>query len=138
MNEKIYIFIWFWLLILGFLSSIVLFYRMVLVFSPYIRAYILKYRFRYRKSKQRTFLSLAYFFRRVKNECIDTVIGKTYVGDWLLFYLLGQNIDSVAFKVTFIKLKIIPKTIFLNDLTMSIWFSYCDESDVKKGFPWLN
>ena len=39
------------------------------------------------------------FCRRVKKECIDTVIGKSYVGDWLLFYLLGQNIDSVAFKV---------------------------------------
>ena len=35
----------------------------------------------------------------MKKECIDTVIGKSYVGDWLLFYLLGQNIDSVAFKV---------------------------------------
>jgi len=34
----------------------------------------------------------------VKKECIETVIGKSYVGDWLLFYLLGQNIDSVAYK----------------------------------------
>ncbi len=37
--------------------------------------------------------------RRVKKECIDTIIGKSYVGDWFLFYLLGQNIDSVIFKV---------------------------------------
>ena len=39
------------------------------------------------------------WFRRVKKECIDTIIGKSYVGDWFLFYLLGQNIDSVIFKV---------------------------------------
>ena len=39
-------------------------------------------------------------FRRVKKECVDTIIGRTYVGDWLLFYLLGQNIDSGAYKVT--------------------------------------
>ena len=39
----------------------------------------------------------------MKKECIDTVIGKSYVGDWLLFYLLGQNIDSVAFKVIIFK-----------------------------------
>ena len=39
------------------------------------------------------------FCRRVKKECIDTIIGKSYVGDWFLFYLLGQNIDSVIFKV---------------------------------------
>jgi len=38
--------------------------------------------------------------RRVKKECIDTIIGKSYVGDWFLFYLLGQNIDSVIFKVS--------------------------------------
>ena len=35
----------------------------------------------------------------MKKECIDTIIGKSYVGDWFLFYLLGQNIDSVIFKV---------------------------------------
>ena len=40
-----------------------------------------------------------FFTRRVKKECIDTIIGKSYVGDWFLFYLLGQNIDSVIFKV---------------------------------------
>ena len=39
-------------------------------------------------------------FRRVKKECIDTIVGKSYVGDWFLFYLLGQNIDSVIFKVS--------------------------------------
>jgi hypothetical protein len=26
------------------------------------------------------------------------VIAKSYVGDWFLIYLLGQNIDSVIFK----------------------------------------
>ena len=26
------------------------------------------------------------------------VIGKSYVGDWFLIYLMGQNIDSVIFK----------------------------------------
>ena len=31
---------------------------------------------------------------------MDTIIGRTYVGDWFLFYLLGQNIDSGAYKVT--------------------------------------
>ena len=35
----------------------------------------------------------------MKKECIDTIVGKSYVGDWFLFYLLGQNIDSVIFKV---------------------------------------
>lgn len=45
-NEKIYIFIWFWLLFLGFLSSLVIIYRIVIVFSPYIRAFVLRLRYR--------------------------------------------------------------------------------------------
>ena len=45
-NEKIYIFIWFWLLFLGFLSSVVIVYRIVIVFSPYIRAFVLRLRYR--------------------------------------------------------------------------------------------
>ena len=45
-NEKIYIFIWFWLLFLGFLSSLVIVYRIVIVFSPYIRAFVLRLRYR--------------------------------------------------------------------------------------------
>lgn len=80
-NEKIYIFIWFWFLVLGLLSFFVILYRFIIIFSPYIRAYVLRIR-----------------FRRVKKECIDAVIGRSYVGDWLLFYLLGQNIDSGAYK----------------------------------------
>ena len=80
-NEKIYIFVWFWLLILGLLTFLVLVYRVAIIFSPYIRAFVLHLR-----------------YRRVKKECIDMVIGKSYVGDWFLIYLLGQNIDSVIFK----------------------------------------
>ena len=52
---------------------------------------------------------MTYGCRRVKKECIDTIIGKSYVGDWFLFYLLGQNIDSVIFKVG----KIIDRQKFL-------------------------
>ena len=36
-NEKIYIFIWFWFLLLGFLTFLVLLYRILIVFSPRIR-----------------------------------------------------------------------------------------------------
>jgi len=53
----------------------------VIIFSPYIRAFVLRLR-----------------YRRVKRECIEMVIGKSYVGDWFLIYLMGQNIDSVIFK----------------------------------------
>ena len=45
-NEKIYIFIWFWFLFLGLLSFLVILYRLTIIFSPYIRAYVIRLRFR--------------------------------------------------------------------------------------------
>ena len=55
-NEKIYIFIWFWLLFLGALSFLVLVYRVAIIFSPYVRAFVLRMR-----------------YRRVKRECVEMV-----------------------------------------------------------------
>ena len=45
-NEKIYIFLWFWFLLLGVLSALVVVYRFVIVISPRMRAYLLYIRFR--------------------------------------------------------------------------------------------
>ncbi len=38
-NEKIYIFIWFWFLVLTVLTTLVVFYRLIIIFSPRMRAY---------------------------------------------------------------------------------------------------
>ena len=80
-NEKIYIFLWFWFLLLGILSALVVVYRFVIVISPRMRAYLLYIR-----------------FRLIKREVINTIVKKSYVGDWFLFYMLGQNVDSMIFK----------------------------------------
>lgn len=80
-NEKIYIFLWFWMLILGGLTFLVVIYRVMIIFSGTLRTYLMKIR-----------------YRRVKTECIEVIMEKTMVGDWFLMYLLGQNIDQVIFK----------------------------------------
>ncbi|TRY79199.1 hypothetical protein TCAL_05994 [Tigriopus californicus] len=80
-NEKIYIFLWFWMLSLGALTFLVVVYRVLIIFSGGFRSYLLKIR-----------------YRRVKNECIEIIMDKTVVGDWFLLYLLGQNVDPVIFK----------------------------------------
>ena len=51
-NEKIYIFIWFWFLALSLLSFAVVLYRFIIIFSPYIRAYVLRMRFRLVRDNQ--------------------------------------------------------------------------------------
>ncbi|XP_040572604.1 innexin shaking-B [Lepeophtheirus salmonis] len=80
-NEKIYIFLWFWFLILGALSALVVLYRLVIIFSPRIRAYLLYIR-----------------FRLIKREVINVIVKKSKMGDWFLFYMLGQNVDNIIFK----------------------------------------
>ncbi len=80
-NEKIYIFLWFWMLALGGLTFLVVVYRVLICLFSSFRAYLLKIR-----------------YRRLKGECIEVIMEKTVVGDWFLLYLLGQNLDPIIFK----------------------------------------
>ncbi|ODN00005.1 Innexin shaking-B [Orchesella cincta] len=83
-NEKIYIFLWFWFLVLGFLSALTICYRFVVFVSPRIRGFILGSR-----------------FRLLSQDVIQTLVKKSRLGDWFLFYMLGQNIDSIIFKILY-------------------------------------
>ena len=72
-NEKVYIFLWFWFILLSVLSILVILYRIIIVISPKMRAYLLYIR-----------------FRLIRREVINTIVKKSYVGDWFLFYMLGK------------------------------------------------
>ena len=74
--QKVYIFLWFWFILLSVLSFLVIVYRIIIVISPKMRAYLLYIR-----------------FRLIRREVINTIVKKSYVGDWFLFYMLG-NITS--------------------------------------------
>ena len=89
-----------------------------------------------------------HLFRRVKKECVDTIIGRSYVGDWLLFYLLGQNIDSGAYKVTAAP-HLIIKLIFISGRSpwtcketrlqvKRCWVSMWKSGKVENGKNWKN
>ena len=56
-------------------------YRAVIILSPRMRAYLLYIR-----------------FRLIKREVINTIVKKSKMGDWFLFYMLGQNVDSIIFQ----------------------------------------
>ena len=75
-NEKVYIFLWFWFILLTVLSFLVIVYRFIIVISPKMRAYLLYIR-----------------FRLIRREVINTIVKKSYVGDWFLFYMLGKFLD---------------------------------------------
>ncbi|XP_059621051.1 innexin shaking-B isoform X1 [Phlebotomus argentipes] len=80
-NEKIYIFLWFWFIILTILTTLTVMYRVVIIFSPRMRVYLLRLR-----------------FRLVRRDAIETIVRRSKMGDWFLLYMLGENIDTLIFR----------------------------------------
>ncbi|XP_055846260.1 innexin shaking-B isoform X1 [Episyrphus balteatus] len=80
-NEKIYIFLWFWFILLTILTTLTLIYRVVIIFSPRMRVYLFRMR-----------------FRLVRRDAIEIIVRRSKMGDWFLLYLLGENIDTVIFR----------------------------------------
>ncbi|XP_015599421.1 innexin shaking-B isoform X1 [Cephus cinctus] len=80
-NEKIYVFLWFWFLLLGVLSFMTIVYRVVIIFSPRMRVYLLRLR-----------------FRLIRREAVETIVLRSKMGDWFLLYMLGENLDTVIYR----------------------------------------
>uniref|UniRef100_T1JJS6 Innexin n=1 Tax=Strigamia maritima TaxID=126957 RepID=T1JJS6_STRMM len=80
-NEKIYIFLWFWFIILGFLTAMILISRFVVFTVPRLRLTFIAARFRLIPKKQ-----------------LKILLDKSRMGDWFLLYLLGQNVDNLVFR----------------------------------------
>ena len=79
-NEKLYVFLWFWFLGLAGLTLINNAFRIVLMISPRMRAYFLHVRLRF-----------------VSRDAINVIIRQSRIGDWFLLYMVGQNMDASIF-----------------------------------------
>lgn len=80
-NEKTYIFLWFWFIILATLLSLLLVYRVVIIAVPAVRPFLLNAR-----------------NRMVPREIAAAVSRKTDIGDWWILYMLGQNMDPIIYR----------------------------------------
>lgn len=80
-NEKIYVFLWFWFVALAYLSLMTVVYRLVIIFSPRMRVYLLRVR-----------------YRLIRKDAVDLIVRRSKMGDWFLFYMLGENVDSTIFR----------------------------------------
>lgn len=80
-NEKIYVFLWFWFMFLTFLTGVSLIYRMIVIMGPKMRMYLLRARCRIAPQSQ-----------------IDAISNNCEIGDWFILYQLGKNIDPLIFK----------------------------------------
>ncbi|XP_015108560.1 innexin inx2 [Diachasma alloeum] len=80
-NEKIYVFLWFWFIILSILSGLSLAYRAAVVAGPKLRLVLLRARSRLSPQDQ-----------------IETISQRFQIGDWFVLYQLGKNIDPLVYK----------------------------------------
>ncbi|XP_020294697.1 innexin inx3 isoform X2 [Pseudomyrmex gracilis] len=80
LNEKIYILLWFWFIILAVMSGLAMLYSIVIVLMPSIRETIIRKRYKFGTPAS-----------------VSALIRKTQVGDFLLLYLLGQNMNLMMF-----------------------------------------
>lgn len=80
LNEKIFIFLWFWFIILSVVSGLALLYSAAVIMLPRTRETILTRRFRFGTPKG-----------------VEALVRKTQVGDFLLLHLLGQNMSLRVF-----------------------------------------
>lgn len=80
-NEKIYVFLWFWFILLTVLTGLCIIYRAAIVMSPSLRLYLLRARSRLSSQKD-----------------VQIIADKFQLGDWFILYQLGKNIDPLIFK----------------------------------------
>lgn len=80
-NEKTYIFLWFWYIILAVVLSMLVIYRCIIIFVPRVRARLLHAR-----------------SRTLPIEMAEAVSRRTDLGDWWLLYMLARNIDPLIYR----------------------------------------
>ena len=80
-NEKIYVMLWFWLIILAVVTTLHMLYILAAICIPCMRRIMLE-----RKTKY-----------NIKDR-IDVLMRKAQMGDWFLIVLLSKNLNSIMFK----------------------------------------
>lgn len=109
LNEKIFVVMWFWFVILAILGGSLLIYRIIIIASGRAR-----------------FLLLSCVASLTSRKDIKSLIPRCSYGDWFLLYLLADNIDNLHFRQFVQEFK--PK-----DIETSLPYKIPQIDDVDKG-----
>ena len=80
-NEKIYIFLWFWFVVLAIISAWVIIERLLIICFPHFR-----------------YLYLRSAARLADRNYLTDVLEHARIGDWFILHLLAKNLDSLHFR----------------------------------------
>lgn len=80
-NEKIYLFLWFWMIFMVFVSGIALIYRIIVLLVSCLRLNLLRIR-----------------GRMASPQAVEYIFKRCNTGDWFLLYQFSKNVDGVFFK----------------------------------------
>ncbi|XP_015111877.1 innexin inx2-like [Diachasma alloeum] len=80
-NEKTFVFVWFWLVFLACIGSLNLLYRIILFAHYKTRIYILRAN-----------------TRILTNAQVEAVVGGLNFGDWFLLHQLAQNVNPIVYR----------------------------------------
>ena len=81
LNEKIYVFLWFWFVIVCAISGVKLIYRLLILVLPGLRKTMLGKK-----------------VRHGSNIKVQTICREFSLGDWFLLSQLGKNLDTLIYK----------------------------------------
>lgn len=79
-NEKIYIFVWFWLIFMTVISAVWLIYRIAMISSSALRFKLLQFRGKWAGLNN-----------------LEIISKRCHLGDWFLVYHLGRNMEPVVY-----------------------------------------
>ncbi|XP_045615509.2 innexin inx2 [Procambarus clarkii] len=80
LNQKIFVFLWFWFVVVAVISAFGLLYRLA-TFLPGFRHLLLRGR-----------------SRLASAEKVEAISTKCHIGDWFILYLVARNMDPYVFK----------------------------------------
>lgn len=86
-NEKIFVILWFWLIILAFLSAMAVLFRLLVLCVAPLRTVMIMGQLRF-----------------VKRRTVAFIVNRLGFGDWFVLYLLGKNMNPQIYKELILEL----------------------------------